>query len=62
MFKSDDLYQEMRSKMSEAKMQIAVEALDDIEGSIKEISENNEINVSDITDEIMDLKIFLTTK
>ena len=62
MFKSDDLYQGMRSKMSEAKMQIAVEALDDIEGSIKEISENNEINVSDITDEIMDLKIFLTTK
>jgi hypothetical protein len=62
MFKSNDLYQGMQAKMSEAKMQIAVEALEDIEGSIKEISENNEINVSDITDEIMDLKIFLTTK
>jgi len=62
MSKSNDLYQGMQAKMSEAKMQIAVEALEDIEGSIKEISENNEINVSDITDEIMDLKIFLTTK
>jgi len=57
MFKSDDLYQAMQIKISKVKMEIAEEALEDIENAIK-----NNATVTSITDEIDDLKIFLTTK